>query len=138
AIRVLNESSFEKQNAPRPAGHEAHVSTLTNRHTFCFRSVKRAFVCDPRSFFANRARSSHSHLSFGVIAREGLPLAQRARRPRWRATQYAAANRFARDYWVTRLRGATRRLRVMTPWGGFHDTPKTKRPGGCPRRNTQR
>ena len=57
AIRVLNESRLGKQNAPRPAGHEAHVSTLTNRHTFCFRSVKWAFVCDPRAFFC-KSRSS--------------------------------------------------------------------------------
>src|SRR5262249_55540783 len=39
-------------------------------------------------------------------------------------TRYAAAYRCARDYWVTRVRGATRRLRVMTPLvcGGIPDS----------------
>ena len=64
-------------------------------------------------FFANRAHGSFS-LILCVIAREGRR-AQRATRKR--ATQYAAANRSARDYWITRWRGATRRLRVMTPRG---------------------
>src|SRR5262245_58534777 len=42
--------SSPKSKAPRLP--EAQYATLTNRHTFCFRFVKRPFLFDPRSFFA--------------------------------------------------------------------------------------
>src|SRR5262249_61284034 len=53
-------TTVQQQNAPKPAGLEAHLSTLTNRHTFCFRLVKRASLFDPRSFFANRVSAQYT------------------------------------------------------------------------------
>jgi len=119
----------QKQNAPGPVGSEAHVSTLTNRHTFCLSLVKRGFLFDLRSFFANRVRSSSFTPSAPcIIAREsGRPSTPW---PRGCGTPHRHGE--CGGYWITRLRGTPSRVARRGPLAG-NDTAgqarKTKRPG---------